>query len=269
MTEFVTVVNHVPKSEGHRAPGLVGVLKGLWRCYVVLRYSLSCKIRWGFSGLRKIALLAWAISASISVVAFARCAVRLSKGAGFAMLCLVAAGLGPVCLGQAVGTASQAMRLQVFAGPVFVNPDYGGESGLTKNVGAVGGADLNIGQVLGRIEPSIEFRALVSSGTVSDQYSYNGGPRLEFDYGRFHPYGIFLMGYGKIIFVGATGSYTQNNSGVFTYGGGLDFALDRRWAIRMDVAQQRWRLGMATPPFYPTAVSVGVRYRFSFKNRIY
>jgi len=125
----------------------------------------------------------------------------------------------------------------VFAGPAYVNPDYGGVSGITKNVGALVGGDLNIGQVLGRIEPSVEFRALASVGTVSHQYSYNGGPRLEFDYGRFHPYGILLLGYGKITFVAATGSYTKNNSVVCTYGGGLDFALDRHWTIRADMAQ--------------------------------
>lgn len=200
---------------------------------------------------------------------FARCVVRLSKGAVFAMLCVVAVGLGPVCLGQSEPTASQAIRLQVFAGPAYVNPDYGGASGITKNVGALVGGDLNIGQVLGRIEPSVEFRALASVGTVSHQYSYSGGPRLEFDYGRFHPYGILLLGYGKITFVGATGSYTKNNSGVYTYGGGLDFALDRRWTIRADMAQQHWRLSHLAAPFYPTAVSVGVRYRFSFKSKIY
>jgi len=41
---------------------------------------------------RKLALLAGAVSASISVMGFARRVVRLSKGAGFAMLCVVAVG---------------------------------------------------------------------------------------------------------------------------------------------------------------------------------
>ena len=171
-------------------------------------------------------------------------------------------------VGQAESTSWQRMRLQTFGMLSYVNPDYGGAK---KNAGGTVGAELNFGQFFHRVEPSLELRAVGSGGRVSNQYVYSAGPRVELDYGKFHPYGVFTVGYGKITFatpaVFATGPYVFDTSTVFTYGGGLDYTLNRTWAVRADVTRQSWQVGQTAAPFYPTTVSVGVRYRFHFHDK--
>lgn len=165
---------------------------------------------------------------------------------------------------QAKPTAAQKVRLQAFGLLSYVRPDYGG---ALKNAGGTVGADANIGN-FGRLEPSLEFRVLGSGGRVSNQYSYTIGPRAELDFNRFHPYGMFLIGFGSIkynnpeIINGVP--YKQDNSIVKAYGGGLDYLLNERWAIRADVQRQSWQVESSSPKFHPTAFSLGIRYRFHF-----
>lgn len=168
---------------------------------------------------------------------------------------------------QAQPTAKQKIRLQAFGLLSYVRPDYGGAH---KNAGGTVGADANIGN-FGRIEPSLEFRVLGSGGRVSNQYSYTVGPRAELDFGNFHPYVMFLFGYGAIkynnpeIINGVP--YKQDNSLVKAYGGGLDYMLNPRWAIRADAQVQSWQVDSAAPKFHPMAFSLGIRYRFHFVGK--
>jgi len=181
---------------------------------------------------------------------------------------LFAAGLlllAPACIGQAAAPAGvEAMRLQAFAMLSYVRPDFGG---ALKNAGGTVGADLNIGS-FGRFEPSLELRAVGSGGRVSNQYAYSGGPRIEARYGPFRPYVDFLVGYGIIKFNRPVDpNYKQDNSIVTTFGGGVDYALGRSWALRADLQRQSWQYDEAVPAFHPLQISGGLRYRFHFRNK--
>jgi hypothetical protein len=173
--------------------------------------------------------------------------------------------LAPACIGQAAAPAGvEAMRLQAFAMLSYVRPDFGGAK---KNAGGTVGADLNIGS-FGRFEPSLEVRAVGSGGRVSNQYAYSGGPRVEARYGPFRPYADFLIGYGIIKFNKPKPlTYTQDNSIVMTFGGGVDYALGRSWALRADIQRQSWQIDKAVPAFHPIQISGGLRYRFHFRNK--
>jgi hypothetical protein len=159
-------------------------------------------------------------------------------------------------------TAVQFMRLQAFGTLTAVRPDFGDGK---RNAGATVGLDLNIGQFFHRFDPSLEVRAMGSGGRANQQIVYSAGPRIEANYGRFHPYVDYLVGYGVVKFnKPANPAYTQDNSIVTSFGGGLDFALTRSWAVRVDAQSQSWDIGGAT--FSPLTGSVGVRYRFHFRN---
>ncbi|MBS1813681.1 MAG: outer membrane beta-barrel protein [Acidobacteria bacterium] len=181
-------------------------------------------------------------------------------------LCALAA-IATAASAQANATARQKIRLQAFGMLSYVRPDYGG---ALRNAGGTIGADANIG-AFGRLEPGLEFRVLGSGGRVSNQYTYTVGPRVELDYGRFHPYATFQIGMGTIkynnpeIINGVP--YAKDNSIVMGYGGGLDYQLTPRWAVRADAIVQSWRVDPQSPKFHPMAFSLGVRYRFHFRGK--
>lgn len=182
-----------------------------------------------------------------------------------AYVVLLTLGLSGKAQAQAVPTARQQVRVSAFGMVSAVNPKYGGAK---KNIGGTVGADLNLWGIGSRLSPSFEFRAVGSGGRVSNQYAYLVGPRLEARFGRFHPYGDFLFGYGKIVFNRSdTPSYQRDKAFVMAYGGGVDIDLSRNWALRVDGQAQRWRLTQYQPAFYPLQGSVGVRYRFHFHNK--
>lgn len=172
-----------------------------------------------------------------------------------------------IAYSQAEATATQKFRIDAFGMLSYVRPDFGG---ALKNAGGTVGADVSM-PGFGRWEPGLEFRALGSGGRVSNQYLYSGGPRLTGTYGRFMPYADLLIGYGTIkynrpdVFNGVP--YTQDNSLVYAYGGGLDYVVARHWALRADVLAQRWKVGQNDAAFHPLAMSVGVRYRFHFHSK--
>ena len=174
----------------------------------------------------------------------------------------------PRAMAQAESTSFQKIRLQAFGMGSYVNPDYGGAK---KNAGATLGGDVNFGQLFHRFEPSLELRAVGSVGRVSNQYVYSGGPRVEFDYGRFHPYALATFGVGQINYavpvMYPSGLYTHDSSMVTTVGGGLDYIVSPRWAVRADLTMQNWKVGTEAPGFSPTAVSLGLRYRFHFHDK--
>ena len=187
---------------------------------------------------------------------------------GLMMAAVVSVGGALPAVGQAESTSWQKMRLQTFGMLSYVNPDYGGAK---KNAGGTVGAEMNFGQFFHRVEPSLELRAVGSGGRVSNQYVYSAGPRVELDYGKLHPYALVTVGYGKIKFATPTifpsGPYAFDTSTVITYGGGVDYVLNPTWALRAEVTRQNWQVGQNTPPFYPTSVSLGVRYRFHFHDK--
>ena len=83
--------------------------------------------------------------------------------------------------------------------------------------------------------------------------TYQIGPRIPIHtYRKFTPYGKFLWGLGS-------GSFLSGNSMVLTFGGGVDYRINRKFTLRaIDFEYQQWRV---TPTLYPYGGSVGLSYR--------
>jgi hypothetical protein len=114
------------------------------------------------------------------------------------------------------------------------------------NAGGGGfGADFRLGRfVFG--QPAIGARFTFSSGTFASEKTYMFGPELHYSFGKFRPYGNFLIGNGDI-------TYHPNgfvdNSIVYQLGGGVDYHLTRRVNIRMfDFQYQFWNLSVHNYP---------------------
>jgi opacity protein-like surface antigen len=112
------------------------------------------------------------------------------------------------------------------------------------NGGAVG-ADFRLGRfVFG--QPSLGARLTFSTSNFAKENTYLFGPELHYVFGRFHPYGSFLLGKGDITY--KPGGF-EDDSIVYQLGGGLDYRLTRKLAIRVvDFQYQWWNLGTHVYP---------------------
>ena len=151
------------------------------------------------------------------------------------MLCLPSGRLAPFTLcgvlawiarapavhGQfAEPTASKKFGLSAFGGVAAVSPSYQPSTeagGSNLNTGLTVGGDLTRG--LRWFQPSIELRYDWSTGGTAIEKTVSGGLKIEKAFGRLHPYGDVLLGYGIIDFqhpaIFSTGPYTHDNSFVY------------------------------------------------------
>jgi opacity protein-like surface antigen len=96
------------------------------------------------------------------------------------------------------------------------------------------------------------------------EYNYLAGPRYRLPvFKRVQPYAKLLLGAGEVSF-----PYHLAHGGYFALapGGGIDFALMRRWRIRVDYEYQIWPNAVGIPgipsdALKPNGVSVGISYR--------
>lgn len=137
-------------------------------------------------------------------------------------------------------------RVEVFAGYTYVRPDF---SLVNSNGGANGwSAAVNfkvrpwIGLVadLSGLYPRYTFPELNAATSVSasgSAYSYLFGPQLSWPRGRVSPFAHFLVGESHVSNenLGSQGSmqnFQSNNALSFAAGGGVDYWLKPRFAIR-------------------------------------
>lgn len=168
------------------------------------------------------------------------------------------------------------MHLSVFGVGSYVRPAF---QDARDGIGLSAGASLGFTVPgLHHLEPSLEgrysyARSRSDPGLVPRSISESVpsvGARVTWHASRFHPYGDLLIGPGTIRFLGPVliaPNYTQNNSLVWTYGGGMDYDVTRNCALRVDVQGESWKLSRNDPPFHPLRVGAGVRYQFHFRNR--
>jgi len=165
---------------------------------------------------------------------------------------------------QAAYTATQDLRpFSIFAGASSVDSDYG-----TKNQsGFFAGAAYTRSFKHIYVVPSLEFRATISPmGENVSEHTYQGGFKLEHAYfGRLHPYGEVLFGYGTIQFRPGL-NINPDNSIVPSYGGGIDVDVFRNIAVKVDFLQSNWRTGKDVT-YSPSAFNFGVLYRIPFGHR--
>jgi opacity protein-like surface antigen len=85
------------------------------------------------------------------------------------------------------------------------------------------------------------------------QNTYGIGPRVPIhEFRRFTPYGKFLIGWGSM-------SDLSGKATALTFGGGVDYQLGPKFAVRGEFEYQDWRV--ANPNLHPYGGSVGVSYR--------
>lgn len=179
------------------------------------------------------------------------------------LLPFIAAGLLCTHFNQASAQASYAAtraggHVSVFGAGSRLNPDYGPQT----NYGYTFGADYTRHYRL--LNPSLEFRVNHAGGDTVGETAYMGGLKGSRDYGRFHPYGDLLIGYGKITFTHPQGFYYRDNSIAFGAGGGVDVDVVGNFQAKADFQFQSWKLGNANNRLTPTLFSVGVVYRLPF-----
>jgi len=188
---------------------------------------------------------------------------RYRIAAALALLALACAASA-----QEMPTKKQSASLQLFGLFSYVQPHYD----PSNNLGGSFGAELNL-RPLDFLQPSLDLRATFGPGSDVSETTYDAGPRLEAEFGRFRPYVVALIGTGKLTFqhpvIFPTGPYTHDSSTIFSGGLGADYLLTHSISIRGEVMVQRWNLGDSPTTsviFHPRIFSVGVDYRFDFNT---
>jgi hypothetical protein len=175
--------------------------------------------------------------------------------------------------GQVVPSATERVfdvRAGAFASAF--QPDYTGESGAipTPNhiytYGVGGYVDARFTRW---IQPELEVRFLRFNEWTCDgqcpgidENTYSIGERVPImTFHKFTPYGKVLVGLGN-------GSWLGGNALVLTYGGGVDYRLNRKFTIRCaDFEYQQWPVTSSGPlgssSFYvrPYGLSAGLSYK--------
>lgn len=167
-------------------------------------------------------------------------------------------------LAQATPVAVRKAEISAFAAFTRVTPDYGPFS----NKGFTFGVDY-LRPVRWFLKPSLEFRGTFTPGETVGERTLGGGLRVEHPVWRIHPYADFLVSAGTITFthpsIDSRGRlYKSDDSIVYTYGGGLDYDLTRRWAAKIDYQGEHWNLGSAAQTLTPQVLTIGVVYRIPF-----
>lgn len=172
---------------------------------------------------------------------------------------------------QAVESASRVTELSLFGAFQNLHPDWG----HTSDNGLVAGA-LITHFMRGPILPSFEIRGSMSrNGEAAGMKTILYGGRANFRFplvARFHPYANFLVGTGEIDFAHPTmtirGPYGHDDSTVYNYGGGGEFAVHRNASLIAEFQQQHWNLGgqeIGHVILTPYSVNLGLRYRIPFR----
>ncbi len=176
------------------------------------------------------------------------------KLALIAVLTAVAFTLVPRVQAQATETATRDYSFAAFATGSETSTGVG-----PRNAGATVGFDVT--RHLHLFDPSFEVRVGIAPGPTISERSVLVGFKVEKRIGRFHPYGDFLIGTGTIAH---TRSGFTDNSTVPSFGGGVDFDLSKKWALKADYIRQSWKVGKETTGFSPSTLSIGIVYGFHF-----
>lgn len=178
----------------------------------------------------------------------------------FGIAFLLAAGASKNSFAQSIPTAERKIGLNLFAAGTRLSTDFN-----SNDNGVTVGADLT--RYRSRFSPSLEVRYTWSTGNVVGENSVLGGIKLETAFRRVHPYGDVLVGYGTVRFDHpALAYYTHDNSVVYGAGGGVEYMVLPRIALKADAQYQHWHLGEAAGSLTPHAFSLGVTYRFPPKS---
>lgn len=172
---------------------------------------------------------------------------------------------------QAAPAATQTLRISAFGG---LTGNWTGLQG-GKNLGFTAGGDLTL-PAFRTFAPSIEIRGTYPfiEGNIDSQRNLLGGLKVERRYGRIHPYGDILYGRGSIHYQKGgypdlTGAflYLQSPSNILSFGGGVDYDLNRTFAVKADFQIQRYSTPVTeSGHIYAKPVTLGIVYRLNFNH---
>ncbi len=167
-------------------------------------------------------------------------------------------------------TASRELQLSAFGA---VSGVYTGLEG-GKNFAITAGGDLGLPPWRG-IRPTIEVRGRFPTdhGLIDSQKDILGGLRVDFLLRhRLRPYGDVLFGRGQMNYgygyIYGDYVYALTTTYVDAAGGGFDYLITDRFAIKVDGQFERW--GSAPTPsgtVYAKIGTAGLVYYFNFDRR--
>ena len=153
---------------------------------------------------------------------------------------------------QAVPAATIPGDIQVGAGYVSANPDYG----PTRSNGFFIFADADLWKHFGA---EADYHRISEAGqTTITESTYEFGARYRYPIRNLSPYVKIMIGAGNFAFGSSYQSGTYRN---YVGGGGLDYRLTDHFVLRGDYEYQRWG---TFPPhgLQPNLFSAGVAFRF-------
>ncbi len=168
--------------------------------------------------------------------------------------------------GQVVPSATERVfTVRVGALASAFQPDYTNEgaaiTGPQRLYGVGGYADARFTRW---IQPEFEVRFLrFNEFDNVDENTYSIGDRIPIKtFHKFTPYGKVLVGLGNA-------SWLNGNALVITYGGGVDYRLNRKFTIRCaDFEYEEWPVTSSNPlggttsfTIWPYGLSAGLSYR--------
>jgi hypothetical protein len=166
--------------------------------------------------------------------------------------------------GQVVPSATERV-FSVRAGGLAsaFQPDFAGGTGAGTGPQRLYGVGAYVDARFSRwLQPEVEMRwgrfNEYQPGTQNppiDENTYSIGERVPImTFHKFTPYGKVLAGLGN-------GSWLTGNALVITYGGGVDYRLNRKFTIRCaDFEYQQWKINSAIT-IWPYGLSAGLSYK--------
>ncbi len=188
------------------------------------------------------------------------------------ILAALALGSAVRAQGQAEPTAVTHVRLSAWAG---ATANYTGVE-LARNADITAGVDISFPTLFAGFAPSLEGRGMypVAKGNLVSQENLVGGLKLSRSKDRFHGYGDFLYGRGRLDYAqggypDATNTYLvlSNTSSVYSLGGGVDVDLGTHFGVKGDAQLQRYQSPItATGALYSKVFTVAFIYRVGFRR---
>jgi len=182
---------------------------------------------------------------------------RSSWSVALAFACIILTG-STAAHAQSLPTATRAGDLQFGAGFAQGSSDY--NQNLSYNRMNLKGAALyaafDFNSHFGFEADFHQTRP--SEDSTAYQRIYEIGPRLHWNYGRFIPYGKFLVGRGVFNYPGNIANLAYNTT---SYGGGVDYNLTSRINLRGDYEYQNW-MGFPLGTLHPGVATIGIAYHF-------
>ena len=202
----------------------------------------------------------------------------LIKRSILALLCFAFSAVALVSAhGQVVPSATERVfTIRVGGLASAFQPDYAGEHEAQTGPQRLYGVGAYVDAHFSRwIQPELEMRwgsfneynpsPTISGSQGIDEDTYSLGERVPIKtFHKFTPYGKVLVGIG-------TASWLQQPGLVLTYGGGVDYRLNRKFTIRCaDFEFQQWPVSSANPNppggttsfnVWPYGLSAGMSYR--------